>query len=522
MKTPVYVFTGFLNTGKTHILNKILAERREHLPFLIQFEHGLAEYTGKHLSFPPLTESNMASTVQEIEEYCLHHYMEELWVEWNGMSSFNLLEKLFTRTVLSKNFELKKVFFISTPDFCLHMLPHTGNIPYEQLYASDEIIINTLPEKRDASEKEALHFFKSFVPRTPYMTATKAMSHGETVTAKKGSPGLLFALALLSILLSYISAVFFLPNYEMSSLHNAFTIFAGILLQALPFLTLGIITSALIQLFISPASLEKHLARGAVKGHFYALLGGFIFPVCDCAVIPIFRSLLLRNIPTSVALLFMLSSPLVNPVVIFSTYFAFTGDLSMTLGRTLIGIVVALIISLSFYNYKGLKESLRQQPLQNSTCTCNITNPYPLTTKKGKWIQFITHTQEEFFQMAPYLIAGTAISVIFQVYMLPTVQTLEIKENIFLSILLMMAIAFLLSLCSTSDSMIARVFGVYFPAPAVLAFLLFGPLMDIKNYLLLKSLFPKSFVRRLFLTIFLVCLLASLLFSLLTGGVYHV
>ena len=119
------------------------------------------------------------------------------------------------------------------------------------------------------------------------------------------------------------------------------------------------------------------------------------------------------------------------------------------------------------------------------------------------------HAQSEFFSVGKYLLIGAFVSALFQTLGsgLPWKNG---TSGLLLPLLLMMLMAFLLSLCSSSDAVVARSFAGQFPMGALMGFLVFGPMMDIKNIILLSGGFSKRFILRLCLTTFLVC--ASVVF----------
>ena len=53
---------------------------------------------------------------------------------------------------------------------------------------------------------------------------------------------------------------------------------------------------------------------------FISVFLGFFLPACDCAVIPVSKRLLKKKVPINVTISFMLASPIINPVVLLSTY----------------------------------------------------------------------------------------------------------------------------------------------------------------------------------------------------------
>lgn len=134
------------------------------------------------------------------------------------------------------------------------------------------------------------------------------------------------------IVIPLVSAVFptlaFAPHLEGWGvpINNIVNAFLGMLLQALPFLLIGVLLSSAIQIFIPRESLERHMSKSLFGGMFFMLLSGFILPVYDCASVPVFRSMVKNGVPLHLAVVFFAASPVINPVVMLSTYYAFCGD----------------------------------------------------------------------------------------------------------------------------------------------------------------------------------------------------
>ena len=105
--------------------------------------------------------------------------------------------------------------------------------------------------------------------------------------------------------------------------------YLGIIVEALPFLLIGAVLSALIQIYVSDEVIKKIIPKNSIIAYFIAAISGILFPVCECAIVPITRSLIKKGLPIGVGITFMLSVPIVNPVVIMSTYYAFTNDINI-------------------------------------------------------------------------------------------------------------------------------------------------------------------------------------------------
>jgi uncharacterized membrane protein YraQ (UPF0718 family) len=126
----------------------------------------------------------------------------------------------------------------------------------------------------------------------------------------------------------------------------------------------------------------------------------------------------------------------------------------------------------------------------------------------------LTHSIDEFFSMGKYLILGAFLAAFVQTY-LSAKTLLEAGDGTVSSIAIMMGLAYVLSLCSEADAFIGASFGSIFPTPAILAFLIFGPMMDLKNTLMMLSVFHSKFVFGLLAlitsTVFITILLVQVL-----------
>ena len=143
---------------------------------------------------------------------------------------------------------------------------------------------------------------------------------------------------------------------------NISVIFLSIFFESLPFLLLGAVISSIIEEFVSDEKLIKLIPKNVILSSLVGVFLGFFLPACDCAVIPISKRLIKKNVPLNVAISFMLSSPIINPVVLLSTYYAFYNtDSKIFFYRFFLGILISLIIGiimgLLFRNKNVLKNS---------------------------------------------------------------------------------------------------------------------------------------------------------------------
>ena len=275
---------------------------------------------------------------------------------------------------------------------------------------------------------------------------------------------------------------------------RAATIAVGLTLQAIPFLLLGVFVAELIEAFVSPSLIARVFPTNPVASVFAALIAAFLLPVCDCSAVPIFRSLLRKGVPLSAATTLMLASPAINPLVIASTYYAF-GSWSLVGARIGLSIVVALTVGLSMLvsSPRALHEETDLHG--GNTCGCEGGCAVPDRSISG----VLGATGQSFGRILPYLLGGVAASTLAQVFW--PVSSLLAGLPAPGALALMMGAGFALSLCSSSDAVIARSLASLAPTGALMGFMVYGPMMDIKNVALLASQFRIAFVVRLFVTV---------------------
>ncbi|MHC5374949.1 permease [Enterococcus sp. LJL120] len=331
----------------------------------------------------------------------------------------------------------------------------------------------------------------------------------------------------------------FLP----SSVLQMSTIFLSIVIEALPFVLLGCIISGALQVFLTPARVKRFLPKNKILSILFGSCMGFFFPSCECGIVPIVHQFVKKDVPVYTAFAFMLTAPIINPVVIFSTYIAFSNTWRYAILRMVGSFVVALVVGLWLaYLCKEqvlktrLNEAFSQHHLSkipetalaganqvaaNSKFTANGFSEAVLedygseekivedshenehhhhgSEKKGFLSQVgnvLVHAIDEFFDTGRYLMIGGLIASAMQTY-LPTGAMLTLGSNTFLAILVMMVLAFTMSLCSEADAFIGSSLLSLFGSAPVVAFLVFGPMVDIKNLLMMKRYFSTKFILQL-------------------------
>lgn len=291
---------------------------------------------------------------------------------------------------------------------------------------------------------------------------------------------------------------------------NISTIFMSIFFESLPFLLLGSLISAIIETYISNERMAKLIPKNKFLGSIVGVFLGFFLPACDCAVIPVSKRLLKKKVPINVAISFMLASPIINPVVLLSTYYAFyKTDPKIFWYRLLFGIVVALVIG----TIMGIIFKDQDVTTNNSDkeCACeHCDHNHDHHEKENKFVSIVKHTALDLFDVVKYLMFGALIASLMQVLIPRSVITVFNNNNI-LSIIVLMIFAYLISLCSTSDSFVGKSLLSSFTESSIVAYLLLGPMIDIKNTFVLLGNYKKKFVVTLISLIFIVIFIISAL-----------
>ncbi|MDQ0242988.1 uncharacterized membrane protein YraQ (UPF0718 family) [Bacillus fengqiuensis] len=278
------------------------------------------------------------------------------------------------------------------------------------------------------------------------------------------------------------------------------TIFISLLIESLPFVLIGVIISGIIQMFVTEEMMAKAIPKNKFLSVIWAAFLGALFPACECGIVPITRRLMAKGVPLHAAIPFMLTGPVVNPVVLFSTYVAFGNDWGMMWNRGGLAFLVALLVGLI------LSIQFKDSQVKND----HHVHVHHHASFKTKMRGTIKHTIDEFFSVGKFLIIGAFVAAAMQTFV-KTSTLLEIGSGDYSSTLVMMGLAYVLSLCSEADAFIASSFRSTFSEGSIVAFLVFGPMFDIKNTLMMLGQFKARFVLYLFLYVAVFVFIGSIL-----------
>lgn len=281
---------------------------------------------------------------------------------------------------------------------------------------------------------------------------------------------------------------------------NFATVFLGIFIEAIPFLLLGTLASGFVEVYIREDVIERLMPRSSWSGVLLGALMGLAFPVCECGVVPLVRRLYKKGLPFSTGIAFLLAAPVINPIVILSTAAAFGVGrmLWMRLGFT---ILTAFLTGLVFSTVEDPAEILQPNEAAG-ICACehhpHLESVSENVSIKDRLIRIMQIAMEELFEMGRFLVIGALISAAMQTF-IPQTVLLSLGGGVLSSILVMITLAILLSICSTVDSFVALGFLGTFTNASILSFLLYGPMVDIKSVLMFTHVFKRRAVMYLLL-----------------------
>lgn len=303
---------------------------------------------------------------------------------------------------------------------------------------------------------------------------------------------------------------------------NAFAaIFLGIFIEAVPYLLMGTLASGLVEVFFKREDLASLIPKTPLGGALAGSLLGLFFPVCECGVVPLTRRLLRKGIPLPVGVAFLLAAPVLNPIVIASTLAAF-GIGTVFWGRMLLSLVIAASTALIFSLHPDASQMLRPAAVPLEKLVLGVSKDIkppaasPPQSIRRRLREMLAIAGDEFFEMGRFLVIGAALAALMQTFV-PQTALLSVGRGPFFSVLVMIGLGVLLSICSTVDAFIALAFTATFTTGSLLAFLVFGPMVDIKSTLMFLRVFKPRFVVYLILLPLMMTILATVAMNYFTG-----
>lgn len=291
-------------------------------------------------------------------------------------------------------------------------------------------------------------------------------------------------------------------------LQDFITLSVSVIIEALPFVLLGIVLSIFVQIWLPQSVFFRIIPKRRVPRRLVLSCLGIFLPVCECGNVPLARGLMIRGLTLGDSLTFLLAAPIINPVTILTTRQAFGGDSTILVFRLLGGLLIANIVGWLFDNRKNQDELLTDE----FAATCRVDHAHESSSGRSKLSESLRLFSREANVIVPALFVGSFIAGLVQV-VIPRDILLSLGGHVVLSIVVMMLLAFIVSICANVDAFFALAFANTFTAGSLVTFLIFGPIIDIKMLNLMRTTYKKPVL----VTITVVTVLVSGLLGLVVN-----
>ncbi|NOW06422.1 permease [Clostridium beijerinckii] len=523
MKANVEIVIGFLGSGKTSFINSMLKREKpqNETIVVIQDEFGNCEIqdnlNNQNQVVVIRVDKNKEIDENYITEIISKHAPNRIFIEINGMKDSTKVINIFNTKKIKSICRIDNIInTIDTTSFNMYFR-NMKSIISTHIFNSETIILNNVVK---LDKKELLSIQKEIeninetadILKHVYITDGGISNKKEYVTTTRHGFSFFntflysgFVLFLFIFLITMSTLNIKISSAYLDRFKKFYDVFISILIQGFPFILIGSFVSSIIQICISRDTFIKLFSKNSFLSCVIAAFAGLLFPICDCGTIPVVKGLMKKNVPIAAGITFMLAAPIVNPIAIIATLYAFPGMVSVVIYRLAAGILISVLVGLIMQFTTKNDEEILKNNSDIDACDCGFCdgNQDYSKNKLQKVKAIFVHAGDEFFNIGKYMIIGTFLSSIFQSMAFIGSNT-YISNDSRISLLVMILLSFLLSVCSTSDAFVAKGFLRTFPISSILGFLVVGPMLDVKNTLMLFGSFKNKFVLKLIFTIILV------------------
>lgn len=292
-----------------------------------------------------------------------------------------------------------------------------------------------------------------------------------------------------------------------SKIQDFITLFLSMVVEAYPFVILGVLVSVIVGVFFKTEWINKFLPKNRFISHLMLCFFGVFMPVCECGNIPVARRLLSKGLTVSQSMTFLLAAPILNPITFISTRDAFLHDPSILWYRMLGGFLVAYIVGL-LLSYKKNQENWISE---NFLIECAHEHTHDHESKLRQSAEIFV---AEFMSVMKMLVFGAFLAAASQSFIDRQIL-LNVGSNPVFSIVAMIVLSIVISICSNVDAFFALSYYDTFTKGSIVGFLVFGPMIDIKIMTMMNGVFKKNLLIIVFLLVFLLTMGYGLLINYL-------
>ena len=320
--------------------------------------------------------------------------------------------------------------------------------------------------------------------------------------------------------------------------------FMSVYYEAMPFIVLGAIIAGILEEMVPQQFMARIVPKNRLLAISLGALLGLIFPMCECGIVPVMRRLLRKGLPLSTCVAYMLAGPIINVVVILSTYVAFHPHRGVIPGTTMVpqfgmgDYVIALRIGLGFVVAVGtalIVDWMARKQGTNALLTpaaappparsLDLVDGDAAPVAKKNWAQRIGNISEtalhDFIDISVFLSLGAVLASLSRFAMLEYNIDIAQVSGAYpaVAILIMMGLAVLMCLCSEADAFVAASFTTLHPS-AKIAFLVLGPMFDFKLLMMFTRVFKPRLIRVIIPVLFIQVFVYSMIVHYLWGPLH--
>jgi len=537
MKVKIEIVIGFLDSGKTSFINSMLQSEELKNEIIVVFQDEFGEKEIEKVA-AALGQNNEIIVIKNEEDKQINSTLikdiikeyapDRIFIEVNGMKDSSDIIEIFNEKTIKNISKIEEIVNIIDVEKFPIYFKNISFIISKHIFNSETIILNNvnkLSKKEFVEIQKQIKNINETADIIKHVSSIKlnGVSRDEYIEVSTNHKFFIFKvfvyLSLIILAFTYLITLSLSDTSiyagGLDKFGKFYYIFISILIQGFPFILIGSFVSAIIQIYISKERFIRLFPRNSFLSCIIAAFAGLLFPICDCGTIPVVKGLIRKNVPIAAGITFMLAAPIVNPIAIISTIYAFQGMKSIVIYRVIAGIIISISVGLIVQFSSRKDEEILLINENTSDCECGFCSGeygiYNNTYQKIKAI-FI-HAGDEFFNVGKFMIIGTFLSSIFQSTVYAD-KSSYITYNNWRGLIEMIGLSFLLSVCSTSDAFIAKGFLKQFSINSVMGFLVVGPMLDIKNTIMLFGTFKKKFVLKLIVTILIVSFIYLINFTL--------
>ncbi|WP_331271240.1 permease [Arthrobacter sp. 35W] len=260
------------------------------------------------------------------------------------------------------------------------------------------------------------------------------------------------------------------------------TLSISVVIESLPFVFLGIVLSIAVQIWLPEGLLLRRLPRNAMLRRMVLSMLGMLLPVCECGNVPLARGLMVKGLTVAESMTFLFAAPILNPITIITTQQAFGWDNNILAARIVGGFAIANLVGWIYSRHPRPDELLTPR----FQAACAVADHHD--GRRGRAARSVRMFVQETSAMMPALFIGAALAGLIQVAVSREVL-LALGSDPVWSVLALMLLAFVVAICSNVDAFFILSFGATFMPGAIVAFLVFGPMIDVKMLALLRTTF---------------------------------